>query len=77
MESLFDVLEVFDGQTANASSIIATLTGNKTPKPILTSGNEAMLRFTSDGTVTLPGFLCNFEGDHFDLNQMKMYLNQR
>ncbi|KAJ8044115.1 hypothetical protein HOLleu_11493 [Holothuria leucospilota] len=54
-ECLYDKLLVYDGSSSN-DPLIATLCGNTIPPSMTSSSNEMLLEFTSDYSVTEPGF---------------------
>jgi PKD repeat protein len=63
VEDHFDELFIYDGSTMN-SSLVGVYTGTNLPNdgnPILLSGNNCLLVFTSDFTITGAGFAMSFE----------------
>lgn len=61
-EAGFDRVSLFDGPTTD-SPLIGTYEGTELPNggnPIFSTGGSMTLRFTSDGSVTRPGFVANW-----------------
>ncbi|XP_022104903.1 fibrillin-2-like isoform X2 [Acanthaster planci] len=56
----YDTLEIFDGTTTD-SKLIGRYCGTDIPDPVITSGNEMMMRFLSDNSVGHQGFYIEFE----------------
>ncbi len=52
VEENFDFLYIYDED----GNEIAKLDGNSLPEPFVSSGNQLMLHFTSDGSVREQGF---------------------
>ncbi|KAM6972968.1 CUB and sushi domain-containing protein 3-like [Aplochiton taeniatus] len=63
-EREFDVLEVFDGPSAN-SPTLATLSGDlPTPFNVTTSGHQMLLRWSSDHGTNKRGFRLRYVGEY-------------
>eukprot|EP00058_Branchiostoma_floridae_P020568 XP_002606058.1 hypothetical protein BRAFLDRAFT_92077 [Branchiostoma floridae] len=58
----YDSLTVHDGPNA-AAPVLATLCGTSA-RPVATSGNNAFLLFTTDGSVTESGFFATFTAEN-------------
>ena len=56
----YDSLEVYNGATKELRNRVAKLCGSELPDPILSTGNEMILRFHSDFSVALKGFKLQF-----------------
>jgi len=55
IENNYDFLYIHDGPNTS-SSVVSTITGTSNPGIITSTGNSITLRFTSDGSVTEPGY---------------------
>nr|CAH0109679.1 unnamed protein product [Daphnia galeata] len=53
----FDFVSVYDGPTVNSRLLFEKSGLSMTPFTVNSSSNEMLVRFTSDETITLPGFL--------------------
>ncbi len=53
--SIYDVVEVYDGASANAT-LIGKFTGNNIPQAIISSGGSMFIKFTSDISDTFEGW---------------------
>ncbi|XP_055081454.1 CUB and sushi domain-containing protein 3-like [Periophthalmus magnuspinnatus] len=63
-EREFDVLEIFDGSTAN-SPTLATLSGDlPTPFNLTTSGHQFLVRWSSDHGTNKKGFKIRYVGEY-------------
>ena len=56
----YDSLEVYNGATKELRNRVAKLCGSELPDPILSTGNEMILRFHSDFSVAYKGFKLQF-----------------
>ena len=56
----FDILQIFDGNNANSSSI-QILCGRMNPEPIISKGNNLYLVFLSDEEIAYRGFKLRFK----------------
>jgi len=54
-----DRLSIYDGGD-NSTPLLAELTGNSIPDPIVSTGNKVFIEFITDGQNTAPGFYLNF-----------------
>lgn len=61
LESTWDYLRVYDGPGTDFP-YLAQLTGNQVAAPLLSSGNEVVLRFQSDCAISGQGFSLSWEG---------------
>eukprot|EP00795_Rhopilema_esculentum_P001778 gene1778-16265_t len=59
LEPGFDYVDVYDGPTSS-SKIIARLMGLGKVTPLLSSGNQMLVRFVSDESIENKGFLANY-----------------
>lgn len=60
LEDGVDYLTVYDGETTN-DPIIGTFTGNSVPAIFNSTSDKMLIRFTSDGANTAPGFLAEYK----------------
>ena len=58
IETNWDYLYIYDGPTT-ASPLVGTYTGTNSPGNITASGTCLTFRFTSDGSITYPGWTAN------------------
>ena len=58
----YDRLTVYDGATTSAPSL-GIFCGSDTPRPIITTGDVALLVFESDGSITGGGFSVDYSAD--------------
>ena len=56
----YDSLEVYNGATKEPRNRVAKLCGSQIPDPIMSTGNEMILRFHSDFSVAFKGFKLQF-----------------
>ncbi|CAH3157121.1 unnamed protein product [Pocillopora meandrina] len=59
IESGYDFVKVYDGPTSS-STLIGEYDGDSLPTLITSSSHELFMSFTTDGSVTNPGFLANY-----------------
>ena len=59
----YDTLKVYEGTNIHGS-LIDTYSGDNTPSPIVSNGNNMYLRFTSDSTTTYRGFKIGVSGKY-------------
>ena len=62
-ESSSDILIVYEGSNVHGS-LIDTYSGDNTPSPIVSNGNNMYLRFTSDSYTTYRGFKIGVSGKY-------------
>ena len=62
-ESSSDILKVYEGPNVHGS-LIDTYSGDNTPSPIVSNGNNMYLRFTSDSYTTYRGFKIGISGKY-------------
>ena len=62
-ESGYDFVKVYDGPTSS-STLIGEYDGDSLPTLITSSSHELFMSFTSDGSVTNPGFLANYHSEY-------------
>lgn len=60
LESNWDYLTVYDS-IPGSSTVLAQLTGNQIPQPLLSSGQEVVLRFRSDCAIPDQGFSLSWQ----------------
>ena len=60
LENNFDDLDVYDGGDANAP-LLVNWTGSGTNEVQVTTGNQAFVEFTTDSSVSYPGFWVEYE----------------
>ena len=63
IESGYDFVKVYDGPTSS-STLIGEYDGDSLPTLITSSSHELFMSFTSDGSVTNPGFLANYHSEY-------------
>nr|XP_019940907.1 PREDICTED: procollagen C-endopeptidase enhancer 2-like [Paralichthys olivaceus] len=56
----FDYVAFYNGGEKDDSHLIAKYCGDQTPRPIITNGNELLVQFVSDLSVTFDGFLAQY-----------------
>ncbi|XP_014850992.1 PREDICTED: procollagen C-endopeptidase enhancer 2-like [Poecilia mexicana] len=56
----FDYVAFFNGGERDNSRLIGKYCGDQTPQPIITSGNELLVQFVSDLSVTSDGFFAYY-----------------
>ncbi|NQU88719.1 MAG: C10 family peptidase, partial [Mariniphaga sp.] len=54
-----DRLSIYDGED-NTAPLLAELSGNTLPDPIVSNGNKVFIEFITDGQNTAPGFYLNY-----------------
>jgi len=59
-EANYDYVRVYDGPTIS-SPLLGSFTGNSLPGAITSSGGSLLVRFTSDYSVTAPGWQASYE----------------
>ena len=52
-------MKVYDGDS-NSASMLAGLTGNTLPSPMVSTGPNILINLLSDGSVTRKGFLVQY-----------------
>ena len=62
-ESSSDILKVYEGPNVHGS-LIDTYSGDNTPSPIVSNGNNMYLRFTSNSYTTDRGFKIGVSGKY-------------
>ena len=62
-ESGYDFVKVYDGPTSS-STLIGEYDGDSLPTLITGSSHELFMSFTTDGSVTNPGFLANYHSEY-------------
>ncbi|KAJ8039372.1 Cubilin [Holothuria leucospilota] len=60
----WDAVRVYDGNSTNAS-LLATICGSEIPDSFISSGNNLLVKFTSDSSITRSGFEGSFTFSNF------------
>jgi len=59
-EALNDIVTIYDGETTN-SPVIGQLSGNNMPEDVFSTSNKVLITFTSNESVTAPGWFISYE----------------
>ncbi|MCD4730102.1 MAG: C10 family peptidase [Bacteroidales bacterium] len=72
-ETVNDLVSIYDGP-ANNYPLLGSFSGSTLPPQIISSGNEVLISFSTNGTVTESGWLLNYESVYpVFCNQMQTY----
>lgn len=61
-EAINDVVSIYDGPTGSYP-LLGSFSGSTVPPQIVTSSNEVLINFSTNGSITEPGWLLTYQSD--------------